>query len=362
MNKRIKIYRAFLGLVFVLCCILTCFYMANNNYVENENREININKISSVNAEGTLVMPLGISIGVYLETNGVLVAGTSFITGSDGINYEPALNKIYEGDYITKINGIDINSKSQLLFLINKYGDKDITVGIRRNGEEFQVLVTPVKVKGGEYKIGVWARDDTQGIGTLTYMTMDGSFGALGHGINDVDTKKLLNSNNGLLYKANIWGITKGVDGKPGGLCGTIDYEKCNEIGTILKNTNKGIFGKLNEEGLQYIEENFNSDYCQTAVKSEVHRGKAYILSYISGSLKQYEIKICDLDRNRADNKGIVLEVVDKELLKLTNGIVQGMSGSPIIQDGKLIGAVTHVFVNNPTKGYGIFVESMLEK
>lgn len=103
-------------------------------------------------------------------------------------------------------------------------------MGIRRNGEEFQVLVTPVKVKGGEYKIGVWARDDTQGIGTLTYMTMDGSFGALGHGINDVDTKKLLNSNNGLLYKANIWGITKGVDGKPGGLCGTIDYENVMKL------------------------------------------------------------------------------------------------------------------------------------
>lgn len=361
MNKRVRIYRFCLCVFFVFCCIFTCFYMANNNFFERKNEKRSIDGISTVNADSTLVMPLGVSIGVYLETNGVLVAGTSSITGKDGINYEPSLNKIYEGDYITKINGIDINSKSQLLFLINKHGDKDITVGIRRNGENFEVLVTPVEVKNGEYKIGVWARDDTQGIGTLTYMTMDGSFGALGHGINDVDTKKLLSSNNGLLYKANIWGITKGEDGKPGGLCGTIDYEKCNEIGTILKNTNKGIFGKLNEEGLQYIEENYNSKYCQTASKNQVHKGKAYILSYISGKLKEYEIEICDLDKNRADNKGIVLEVVDKQLIELTNGIVQGMSGSPIMQDGKLIGAVTHVFVNNPTKGYGIFIEEMLE-
>lgn len=361
MNKRIKIYRALLSVAFIVCCIITSVYVVNEGDFFNKKSEKNIGKISSVNAEGTLVMPLGVSIGVYLETNGVLVAGISSVTGIDGMNYEPSLNKIYEGDYITKVNGIDINSKSQLLFLINKYGSENITMKIRRNGEEFEVLVTPVETSSGEYKIGVWARDDTQGIGTLTYITMDGSFGALGHGINDVDTKKLLSSNNGLLYKANIWGITKGENGKPGGLCGSIDYEKSNEIGTILKNTDKGIFGRLNEEGLEYIEENYNREYCQTALKNQVHTGTAYILSCVSGNVKEYEIEISDLDISRADNKGIVIEITDKELLKLTNGIVQGMSGSPIIQDGKLVGAVTHVTVNDPTKGYGIFIENMLE-
>ena len=151
-----------------------------------------------------------------------------------------------------------------------------------------------------EYKIGVWARDDTQGIGTLTFVTTDGKYGALGHGISDVDTGNLLDSNEGILYLANIWGIRKGVDGTPGGLCGSIDYEESKELGTIKKNTNQGIYGSI-------IPEKIN------------------------------------------------------ELLKLTNGIIQGMSGSPIIQDGKLIGTLSHVSLKNPKEGYACYAKFMYD-
>ena len=229
MKKRIRIYRTCLVGMLIATVMFTVYY-ANNviklditKGLEDDNNIVR--SVSESELDELRGLPLGMQIGVYLETEGVLVAATSSITGADGMNYEPVLNKIYEGDYIVKLNNIDVSSKSQLLFLINKYGSKESVLTVRRNNEEFDVLVTPVKTANNEYKIGVWARDDTQGIGTLTYVTENGEFGALGHGINDVDTNELLSSNNGLLYKAEIWGITKGQNGSPGGLCGSIDYE-----------------------------------------------------------------------------------------------------------------------------------------
>ena len=365
MKKRVRIYRGCLIATFIAVIMFTVYYAENILKIDiinglDSSGDI-VKTVSENNLDNKKVMLLGMQIGVYLETDGVLVAGTSSITGIDGINYEPYLNKVYEGDYIVGINGINVSSKSQLLFLINKYGENDIKLTIRRNEEEFDVLVTPVKTGNAEYKIGVWARDDTQGIGTLTYITEDGHFGALGHGINDVDTNMLLSSNDGLLYKADIWGINKGENGKPGGLCGTIDYEKKNELGIIYKNTNKGIFGEINEEGMKWIKEEYGCEYYEVANKSEVCKGKAQIISCISGKVQKYEIEIVEVNTNSSDNKGIIIEITDEKLLGITNGIIQGMSGSPIIQNGKLVGAVTHVFVNNPKKGYGIFIDEMIE-
>ena len=306
------------------------------------------------------VLPCGFPVGIYLETDGVMVISCGNVEGRDGIMYEPALDLIKPGDYVISVNGIDVSSKSQLLFLINKYGADVLEIGIRR-GEEIHVVdVCAVPTVDNEYKIGVWVRDDTQGIGTMTFVTSSGEFGALGHGISDIDTGELLSSDTGLLYNARIWGIKKGINGTPGGLCGTINYDDENVIGEINNNTSIGIFGSIDAE---YIEDTYGLTYVEVGTSNEIKKGKAYVRSMVSGDLKDYEIQITDIDRdNDNDSRHLTIEVTDEELLAITNGIVQGMSGSPIIQNGKIIGAVTHVLVNDPARGYGIFIEEMLEQ
>lgn len=306
------------------------------------------------------VIPCGFPVGIYLETDGVMVVGSGTVIGRDGIAYEPALNIIKTGDYIVGINGINVSSKSQLLYLVNKYGKEELTITLRRDDREMDVKVTPVKTEDNEYKIGVWVRDDTQGIGTLTYVTDENKFGALGHGISDIDTGELLAcNNNGLLYGAKIWGIRKGIAGTPGGLCGSINYDENNILGKIQKNTTIGIYGEIDSNRIM---SEYNLEYMEVAYKQDVKIGKAYVRSMVSGEIEDYEIEIEGVDVNsKSENKQLIIRITDERLLDITNGIVQGMSGSPIIQDGKIIGAVTHVFVKDPTMGYGIFIEEMLK-
>ncbi len=166
------------------------------------------------------LIPGGIQVGIYLQTKGVMIIGTSPISGMDGMKYEPAENIVKPDDYIVSLNGENVSSKSQLMFLVNKYGNDDIILGLNRNGAYLETRITPIRTAEDEYKLGIWVRDDTQGIGTLTYITEQGEFGALGHGISDVDTGALLSSENGTLYMADIWGIEKGESGNPGGLLG----------------------------------------------------------------------------------------------------------------------------------------------
>lgn len=326
---------------------------------DGDNKIIYTKKVSKVGEAGLMVYPCGFPIGVYLETDGVMVIGTGTVKSVDGLTYEPSLSKIYPGDYILAINDIDINSKSQLLFLINKYGNNDVILTIKRNNNTIDIKISPVQVSETEYKLGIWVRDDSQGIGTMTFITNSGLFGALGHGISDVDTGELLNAAGGTLYGADIWGIKKGESGNPGGLYGVINYEDKNILGEINSNTNIGIYGSIDPSELV---NRFDLDPIKIATKDEIKTGKAYIRSCVSGEIKDYEIEIEKVNPDCKTNKGIVIHVTDEELLMLTGGIVQGMSGSPIIQDGKLIGAVTHVFVKDSTKGYGIFIETMLEK
>lgn len=305
------------------------------------------------------VIPCGFPIGIYLQTDGVMIIGSATVNGMDGISYEPALGIIKSGDYITSLNGNKVGSKSQLMFLINKYGNDDIVLGIRRSKEDIELKIKPVKTGADEYKLGIWVRDDTQGIGTLTYITTDGQFGALGHGISDIDTGELLSSSEGVLYEAQIWGIKKGESGSPGGLCGVINYEDTNILGEITQNTNKGVYGKANEKLFSSI----NNEPIEVGYKQEVRTGSANIRCMVEGEIKDYEIEIQKIDLSSDNiNKGMVIQITDPELLNLTNGIVQGMSGSPIIQNNKIIGAVTHVFIQDSTKGYGIFIENMLSQ
>lgn len=307
--------------------------------------------------DDNMVIPCGFPVGLYLQTDGVLVVDSGAVISGDGVECSPAANLVKSGDYITSINNIPVTSKSQLIYLIGKYGDDDITIGINRDGEELFIKITPVKDENGEYKLGIWVRDDSQGIGTLTYMTSDGTFGALGHGISDIDTGELLSSNDGVLYKTQIWGIKKGEDGNPGGMCGVINYDNENIIGIIEKNTSYGVFGQIDTSAT----EQYSLEPMEICYKQDVQIGKAYIRCTVDGSIKDYEIEILETDLSGSSmDKGIVIEITDPELLEMTNGIIQGMSGSPIIQNGKLVGAVTHVFVQNSKKGYGIFIENMI--
>lgn len=305
------------------------------------------------------LIPCGFPIGIYMKTDGLLVVNTGNVINNEGISVCPAEGKLKAGDYITSINGEAVLTKTDLIAEINKYGDQNIVLGLIRNNESIEVRLLPIKDASGEYKIGTWIRDDAQGIGTLTYIDANSNFGALGHGISDVDVGQILKLNTGILYNAKVVSIVKGKSGTPGEFVGTIDYNAKNQIGAITANTSYGIFGTINS---QVIDE-YNLEPMDIGYKYEVHKGTAKIRTYVENTIKDYEVEILDSDpASSSDGKNITFKVTDPKLLAITNGIVQGMSGSPIIQDNKIIGAVTHVFVDDSTMGYGIFIENMLNK
>lgn len=304
------------------------------------------------------VAPSGEPIGIYVETRGLLVLDTVEIEGQDGMVYEPGGNILKSGDYILKWDGKGVSTTRGLNEAIQKTGKKKVTVSIRRNGSVLQVAIRPVLTTDRTYKIGTWVREDTQGIGTLTYVTEDGTFGTLGHGITDADTGTLLNLSDGEMYRTEILGITRGKKGEPGELQGYMNMIASNEIGRIKKNTPLGVFGEMEKEQIR----KYAGEFMPVGMKQEIKPGKAWIYADLEGAAKKYEIEIESLNINSTDNKSMVISVTDKQLLTLTGGIVQGMSGSPIIQDGKVIGAVTHVLVDDPAKGYGVFIENMLSQ
>ena len=305
------------------------------------------------------LIPGGEPIGIYIQSDGILVLGTSSLTCADGSCLEPALDTLYSGDYIVKMNDESLTDKNEFIEKIQENGAKEITLDVRRGKEMVTVKVKPVKTVDGEYKIGTWIRDDTQGIGTLTYIDLKGRFGALGHGITDVDTNKMMEIDQGTIYNAEVLEIIKGQSGTPGEIVGLIKTSAGNEIGTVDKNTEQGIFGEIDKENCQSIQD---VKPLPIGLKQEIKIGKASILTSVEGKVKEYEIEIKDIQMNSGNlSKGLVIEITDPALLHVTNGIVQGMSGSPIIQNGKIIGAVTHVFIQDSTKGYGTFIENMIK-
>lgn len=313
-------------------------------------------EISAVTPQSVIVG--GSAIGIHVETDGVLVLGTTSVTGADKMSYEPAANRLKSGDYIIGANEVEIKEKEDLMELLKESDGSEIHFKVRRGDETISVAVTPVRTADGTYKIGTWIRDDTQGIGTLTYITQDGKYGALGHGITDVDTGVLMQVGSGAAYDAEIVRIVKGEPGEPGELSGVIQRSEEDRLGTVTKNTAQGIFGTT-KESLAMMR---TGTVMEIGLKQEVKKGKASIMCEINGTVDTYDIEIEKVDySNRNHAKGLVIKITDEELIDLTGGIVQGMSGSPIIQNGKLIGAVTHVFVRDSTKGYGTFIENMLE-
>ena len=306
--------------------------------------------------EPVSVVPVGKTIGIYVETDGVMVLGTGEVVGKDGLNYTPAENIIYSGDYIVSVNGTQVETIGELSNQIQSENEKQVKLGIRRKGIEQEVVISPVEAVDGSRKLGIWTRQDTQGIGTLTFVDDNGKFGALGHGITDSDTGILMEISDGSIYEAKILDIVKGEAGEPGEMMGMIQVSDTTRLGEIEKNEERGIYGTVSENVV------LESGTMQIGLKQEIEVGKAQILCNLGEGERLYDIEIEKIQMNSQDvNKSMVIRITDEELLAKTNGIVQGMSGSPIIQNGKLIGAVTHVFVQNPAKGYGIFIENMLD-
>lgn len=304
------------------------------------------------------VYPVGIPVGIYLHTGGVLVLDCGEIVGSDRSVYAPAKHVLKEGDYIEAVNGEKVEEKEEVIALVEQSEGKDLIFTIRREGAVFDVTVTPKLTAEGNYKIGVWVSDSAQGIGTLSYVDENGNFAALGHGINSAATDRLLELGYGALYETNIVSIKKGKRDDPGELTGLILLKDEELMGDILSNTRSGIFGNIQgDAGL----EKYTKEPVEISYKEQVKKGKAQILCKIDGEPEYYDVDIIAIDYDSgSSHKDMEMVVTDERLIKKTGGIVQGMSGAPILQDGRMIGVVTHVLVKDPTKGYGIFIENMM--
>lgn len=319
---------------------------------------IPLKTVKVIPVDTRMVYASGSPVGIYMETEGVLIIDSGEIRNAEGILQSPAEHIVQPGDYIRKVNGKVLESKKQLIKMVNENQGNPMEMEVMRNEEMIMVSLTPIQTEDGSYKLGLWVRDNIQGIGTLTYIDETGKFGALGHGISDVDTGEQLNIAQGELYDARILSVQKGTSGSPGELRGVIDYQEYLKLGEISGNTSNGITGRLyTGKGSELHKEAY-----EIILKQDLQTGPAYILSDVGDGVKEYDIQIMKIDRNaKNSNKSFVIQVTDPELLNKTGGIVQGMSGSPIIQNEKIAGAVTHVLVNDPTRGYGIFIENMLE-
>ena len=343
-----------ISLIFVLFFLYT--FVLSRNYLPEtiavKGEEIRISDIE--------VIPVGEVIGIKLYTSGVLVVGTAKIDGADGNSYKPYENTdIKEGDSIIKVAGEYVNSTEELINIVNRNGGNPISINYIRNNNENVAEITPVKDQQGYYKLGLWVRDSAAGVGTMTfYNEQTQTFAALGHPITDIDTGDIIQTSSGEIDDVNIISIIKGKEEEPGKLQGVIQQDSI--IGSIYKNTAYGIYGIVKNQA------NVNIDYnrrMNVAMRQEINLGEATILSDISGELKECKIEIQKTYlNNNYDNKSMVIKVTDEELLNRTGGIIQGMSGSPVIQNGKFCGAITHVFVKNPTIGYAVFADRMISE
>lgn len=381
-NKKIKLYSVFLsGLVSV--AITLAVLVGAADYVipqtksigmqtgtqikgvqitENEIREgkarllgipvkdIKVNVLPHVK-----VLPCGDVFGVKFFTKGVIVVGMSDIESTEGILNPAYKSGIRTGDVIYEINGNDVNTVEEIAQKVDKSSGNSLEVKFLRDGTSYTTTLIPLmSLSDGKYKTGLWIRDSTAGIGTITYYNPEtGEFGGLGHGICDVDTGELMPMLRGNIVDISVTDIVKGIDGVPGEIKGSFGTIRQGEL---YGNTEEGVFGRLNTKP----DCAFN-EAVEIGESSKIHEGEAYIYSSLGDDkINKYKIELTKIYRNNQDTKNFIFTVTDKELLARTGGIIQGMSGSPIIQDGKLIGAVTHVLVNNPEKGYGIFIENML--
>ncbi len=325
---------------------------------------IPIKKLSIDTLPKMKVVPGGQSIGVKVNTDGVLVVGHHLIHSENGEKSPGELAGIRVGDRITKLNDKEIQHMDEVGDVVQAAGEgkKPLKVEIRRGDQTLVRELSPLKNKGeSTFRMGLYIRDSAAGVGTLTfYDPVSKKYGALGHVISDVDTKKPIVVHDGQIIRSSVTSIDKGSNGDPGEKLASFSNQR-NTLGTIEKNSSFGIFGTLTEKDLK---NHVSDEALPVTLSNHVKEGPAKILTVVEGEkVEEFDIEIVSsVPQKQPATKGLVIKVTDPKLLNTTGGIVQGMSGSPIIQDGKLVGAVTHVFVNDPTSGYGCHISWMLEE
>lgn len=316
------------------------------NYIESN--EVVANRVEFENETKNLKFVLGgESCGIKLLAAGVLV-----------VEVDNKSVDLQVSDVILKIDNMEVNSNKELVEYINKQDvkGKEVTLLITRNGNEKNIKVTPIyNDETQSYELGIWVKDSSAGVGMVTFYELNNKyFAALGHGITETSKNIVLPIQSGAIVKSKITSINKGHPKEPGDIRGTIYKEV---YGQIRLNTINGIYGEL--ENTDILDK---KEIIEVAYKSEIKQGNAKIYCTLEDNeTKDYDIEIINVLNGSSTNKNMIIKVTDKMLLEKTGGIVQGMSGSPIVQDGKLVGAVTHVFLNDPTKGYGVFIENMIE-
>ncbi len=302
------------------------------------------------------LIPGGMTIGVAMRTSGVLLVGTGNVCEEGS----PAANcGLRAGDVLLEVNGVEVTSSEQLTTIIAGAGNVPMPVKYLRDGVRMQTMLTPWKDQAtGKVHMGAWVRDSTAGIGTLSFYDAEsGRYAALGHAITDGDTGQVLSVSEGQILSADVVAVQQGKKGVPGELKGSF-LQKKRALGTIGRNTVLGVYGTLDVQPGSSL----YPDGLPVGLRSGVHTGAASILSTVDASgVQEFSVEITRVNRqDKPAAKSMTLRVTDERLLKATGGIVQGMSGSPILQDGRIIGAVTHVFVNDPTQGYGVYIDWML--
>ena len=314
-------------------------------------------KIGKRNLSTDKLIPMGTTFGIKLYSDGAIVTGLQDVLTENGLCCPAADAGIMVGDYIIAVNGRKISKNIDFKTALVTDTTGILKITLKREGEEITVFLEPARDSSGK-KCGMWIRDSAAGIGTFTFCDPEtGYFGGLGHGICDVDTKAIIDLKEGRPAEITISALEKGKEREPGRLFGYFTEDVTGEngdMGIITANDDTGIFG--------YLEDIPSSAALPVGRKDELHTGKAEILSTLNNKgPEKFNIRIDEVCSHDGSTKNFIFTVTDKKLLNLTGGIIQGMSGSPIVQNGKLVGAVTHVLVNDPTRGYGIFIENMLE-
>ena len=304
-------------------------------------------------ASGSLI-PVGETVGIQMKMDGVLVAGVTDVQTADGAVCPAREAGLRAGDVIVAVDGRAVHTSAELIEAVEDMA-ADASVTVTRGGQRRDVRVHPAREAGGGLRLGLWLRDGVSGVGTVTYIDpQTGAFGALGHGVNDTETGVLLPVADGDVCRARIVDVRRGVSGAPGELAGSFDPG--DVVGCINANTPCGIFGVISG----------SLGALRPAVPvgspEDVEKGPATILACVAGQdTEEYDVEISRTGMAAGSGRDLMVRVTDPELLERTGGIVQGMSGSPILQNGRLVGAVTHVLVNDPTRGYGIFIDTMLD-
>ncbi len=333
---RIKKYKQIISIIFIM---VLCLSLSVTVSAKADPRTVNIG---------------GGVFGVRFRTDGVTVAGLEEIKLPSG-NVCPARDAgLSEGDLITAVNGKKVTSSADVIDKIAASDGDAINVTYKRGGAERTVEITPVKDEKGNWRAGMWIRDSAAGIGTMTYYDSDtGEFGGLGHGICSSETGELIPLSDGVVTDVSISDIERGAAGAPGEIHG---FFASGKLGELTKNTRTGVYGILRRDP------SVTGEKIEVADKKDVKAGEVRIRCTLeNGKTDEYCAVISDIDLDRGETKNFVITVTDERLIEKTGGIIQGMSGSPIVQNGKLIGAVTHVMINDPTKGYGIFIGNMLD-